>query len=671
MARNSNLKKNWLRYALQWGTLAAIILFLSGFVRLFFPKMEPADPEAFCPLGGLEALATYGVRGSLPCSMSSLQILMGITLAIGVVLLSKLFCAYLCPVGTVEDLLGMLRRRLGIKPVKIRRGFLGDKLLRIVKYLLVFWIFYMTATASELFCKHLDPYYAVATGFKGEITLWMALITVALVILGGFFADRFWCKYLCPLGAISNSLRFWAWILGISLVWWVLGKVGLAIPWVVLLGVLCLAGYLLEILCGNPKLQLLHVVKDDAKCTGCGLCNKVCPYQVDVAGSQKRVTCVDCTLCGECVGACNFGALQVGVCDKAKGPGWKYVPAILTLLLLGLGFWFGSRLELPTISETWNMDKVDASTLKTFEIMPLKSVKCFSSSMAFKGKVEQLEGTHGVKTYVGKHRVVITYDPAVTDPETLQEQIYVPSTFRVASPDPNQVKRLKIMTIRTEDMPDRQDLNNLGLQFRYSDKKIYGLESEFACPLIVRVFMDPDETIDEKWFKEKVEKKVVEMPLPNGKVREIPVSFRFVKMEKETGEIGIEEYLNRMFDGFKAEYNGKYDGQVRKRSEVYAGQPQFFFEIPDQNYEKPIILRNMPFLSNHLSREEGIIGTYLVLNKDLVPAIRIRYAAPCTEDRIWELMNMDTWTITYANDNVKEEPAKLSFDKRGISFPAE
>ena len=140
---------------------------------------------------------------------------------------------------------------------------------------------------------------------------------------------------------------------------------------------------------------------------------------------------------------------------------------------------------------------------------------------------------------------------------------------------------------------------------------------------------------------------------------------------KETGEIGIEEYLNRMFDGFKAEYNGKYDGQVRKRSEVYAGQPQFFFEIPDQNYEKPIILRNMPFLSNHLSREEGIIGTYLVLNKDLVPAIRIRYAAPCTEDRIWELMNMDTWTITYANDNVKEEPAKLSFDKRGISFPAE
>ena len=38
----------------------------------------------------------------------------------------------------------------------------------------------MTLSTSELFCKNFDPYYAAATGFHGEITLWMA---VALVIL--------------------------------------------------------------------------------------------------------------------------------------------------------------------------------------------------------------------------------------------------------------------------------------------------------------------------------------------------------------------------------------------------------------------------------------------------------------------------------------------------------
>ncbi|MBR5925641.1 MAG: 4Fe-4S binding protein, partial [Bacteroidales bacterium] len=105
MAKKSTIRSNWPKYVLQWGTLAAIVFFLSGLAVKLFPKMEPANPEAYCPFGGLEALTTYLQRGSLPCSMSSMQILMGIVLAAVVILLSKLFCAYLCPIGTVEDLL--------------------------------------------------------------------------------------------------------------------------------------------------------------------------------------------------------------------------------------------------------------------------------------------------------------------------------------------------------------------------------------------------------------------------------------------------------------------------------------------------------------------------------------------------------------------------------------
>jgi hypothetical protein len=88
----------------------------------------------------------------------------------------------------------------------------------------------------------------------------------------------------------------------------------------------------------------------------------------------------------------------------------------------------------------------------------------------------------------------------------------------------------------------------------------------------------------------------------------------------------------------------------------------------DKNYEKPIILRNMPFLSNHLSRHEGVIGVYLDLNKDLEPSIQIRYADPMTEAKLWELMTMETWTITYKADDVREEPAKLSFKAQGTSY---
>ena len=666
MSKKSFFSKNRPKYILQWGVLAALVLVISGLWGLIFKNTEPVDPEAYCPFGGLEALATYGVRESLPCSMSSLQIMMGIVLAAAVILFSKLFCGYLCPVGTVEDLLSKLRNTLGIRPWVPSRKGVADKVLRIFKYGLLFWVFYMTASSSELFCKRLDPYYAVATGFKGEIVLWMSIVALVLVVLCGLLVDRFWCKYICPLGAISNSLKFWLWLLGIFAVWFVLGRFGIAIPWPWLLGALCLAGYLLEIINGKPRLATLGIIKKDDICTGCGLCNRACPYAIDIAGAKSKVSCVDCTLCGECVGACPHGALRVGIGHKSV---WRYIPALLTLLMLGLGFWLGSRVELPTIDETWDMENVDQGALQTLEMMPLKSVKCYSSSMAFKGKLMQIKGTHGVKTYVGKHRVVISYDPAMVSPEQIQEAVFVPTKFRVSNPDPAAIDQVKIVTIRTENMPDRMDLNHLGMQMRLSGRKIYGIESEFACPLIVRVFMDPAEEADEAWFKEIVEKKTIDMPTHGGEIKVTPVDFRFVKMEKGEDFMPVLDYIRHMFTPFKAEFNGRYEDGVRKRTEVYEGKPQFIFEVEDQNYEKPIVQRSLPFLSNHISREEGVIGMYCVIDDNLVPAIQVRYAAPCTEDRIWELMTMETWTITYSTDNVKEEPARMTFARRGVSKP--
>ncbi|MBR0029394.1 MAG: 4Fe-4S binding protein, partial [Bacteroidales bacterium] len=178
----STIRKNWPKYVLQWGVLGALIFFLSPFATKVFPKLAPSDPEAWCPLGGLEALTTYVTRGSLPCSMSSSQILMGILLAAAVILFGKIFCAYLCPIGTLEDLLTKIRKSLGLGGLEFKSCSFADKALRLVKYALLFWIFYSTATASELLCRKFDPYYAVATGFKGEIVLWMSIVSLALVV---------------------------------------------------------------------------------------------------------------------------------------------------------------------------------------------------------------------------------------------------------------------------------------------------------------------------------------------------------------------------------------------------------------------------------------------------------------------------------------------------------
>ena len=667
MAKQSTIKRNWPKYLLQWGVLAALATFL------LIPGKDPANPEAYCPMGGLQALTTFFVRGSLPCSMSMVQIVMGIVLAAAVVLFSKLFCGYLCPLGTVQDLLMKLRNTIGWRGIVVKNGTVADKVLRVIKYVLLFWIFYSTATASELFCKNLDPYYAVATGFKGEITLWMSLISVAAVILCGFMVNMFWCKYLCPLGAISNSLKFWVWIVVLAAAYYLLGAVGVNVPWWALLAAFCVVGYLLEILCGKPGLQVLHIMKNDSKCTHCGLCTKACPYGIDVAGCRAgAVKAVDCTLCGECTAVCPVDAIHTGVCVKGGRNVLNVLaPAVIALVLMGIGLWAGGKYELPTINVTWGIEQtledgtvkqlVDRSSLKTMEMEGLRSVKCYGSSMAFKAKLEKIRGVHGVKTFVSHHRAVITYDPAATTPEVIQESVFTPSKFRVNTPDMASVDSIKVVTIRTENMYDKLDLNYLGLQMRLTDKKIYGLESEFACPLIVRVYMDASETADKAWFKKIVNMKELEMPVHGGGTKITPVNFKFVDLEDGESYISTESFIRKMFTPFKAQFSS--------RIEEFAGKPQFVYEIPDANYEKPIILRNLPFVSNHLSKNDGIIGVYLELDNSLTPALMIRYAAPMTADRIWELLNMDTWTITYKKDDVREEAAKLKFKNKGVEVP--
>ena len=630
MAKRSSIISNWPKYVLQWGVLVALILFLTGLI----PGETAADPEAYCPMGGLQAFATYLAQNSLPCSMSSLQVMMGLALVAAVVLFSKLFCGYLCPLGTVQDIIKRLRVKFRVKSVKIANGSAIDKILRIIKYALLFLIFYMTVEESELFCKNLDPYYAVATGFQGEITLWMSIVSICVLVIGSLAVAMFWCRYLCPLGAISNSLKFWAWIGVLFGVYFAANVIGAGIPWAVLLGAFCIIGYLLEVFNAKPKYQILHVLKNESACNNCGLCQKMCPYHIDLRSFHNgKINHVDCTLCGECVAACANKALNVGIKENKVGKFRKVVPALLAVALTLFGIWAGGKIELPTIDMKWNTEDVASENLQTTTFDNLRTLKCYGSAMTFKAKMEKVPGVHGVKVFVTRQSADILYNAEATSPEKIREAIYIPSRCKVQQLDPSVTTSLKTVVIRTEGMYEKGDLDNLGAMLKETGRKIYWLESEFACPLIVRVIMDAGENLDEDWFEEIVEKE-----------------YDFVKMEDEVIRTNASEYISRSFKPFKVE--------IQSRIEKYGNWKQCWYEISDLSFDN--IDNAMPFLSNYLTQQSSILGVYLELNADLVPTIRIRYVDPMTEDKIKELLARDTWTISNKGE-LKETKAKIAF----------
>jgi copper chaperone CopZ len=295
------------------------------------------------------------------------------------------------------------------------------------------------------------------------------------------------------------------------------------------------------------------------------------------------------------------------------------------------GIWAGGKIELPTIDMKWNTEEVASENLQTTTFDNLRTLKCYGSAMTFKAKMEKVPGVHGVKVFVTRQSADILYNAEATSPEKIREAIYVPSRCKVQQLDPSVTTSLKTVVIRTEGMYEKGDLDNLGAMLKETGRKIYWLESEFACPLIVRVIMDAGENLDEDWFEEIVEKE-----------------YDFVKMEDNVSRISTSEYIKKGFKPYKVEIKG--------RIERFGNWPQNYFQTSDLRYDDAGPA--MPFLSNYLSQQDGILGIYYNLNENLIPTIKVRFVEPMTEERLKEVLSKDTWTIS-SQGEIKEVKAKI------------
>lgn len=633
-------KQNWYKLIYQFAIIG--ILTFMGF-RLLFDKAYAPDFEAYCPFGGIQALGSYLTMDSLSCSMTSTQIMMGVVLFIGIVLFSRLFCGYICPLGTISEWIGKLGDRLKVRITPT--GWI-DYALRFFKYAILFLTFYYTLKSSELFCKKFDPYYAVASGFNADVALLWALLAIVALVLGSFFMRLFWCRYLCPLGALSAIFKFSYWFLGVMAVYVVLLLVGLDIPYLYPLIVITAGGYILEITrMKKVRPDLVHITRNTDTCIDCGLCSVKCPQAIDVANMVK-VTHTDCTLCGDCLYACpEKNTLQI------NRKNMKWLPGLVLGLLIILGIVAGTLFELPTIAQKWGTPE-QIESAGVFEMSGLKNIKCFGSSTAFANQMRKVNGVYGVSTYVASHSVHILYDTTMYDDEKLQKLLFVPEK-RIISSVAKEVDSVAYYTLTVDKFFDPLDATYL--QHLLDQKtEACGYQSEFACPVIIRIYFPAGSEPDKETLVKAIESKNLSFT-SNGNDFSVKLPYKVITFDEPAVKISKRDYAEQMFTPTVSHFNGfsKYTPDVMMQYVLRMGA-------------NASLKARYSYLISHLSNDSGVVGFETSLDSAGTEIGSVLFIDTLTTaERIFTSVNADTLLFHYSDGRTGKLANPFSFPDQG------
>ena len=123
------------------------------------------------------------------------------------------FCGWLCPFGALQELLNRIAKKLGVRQINVPHGM--HTRLAALKYVIFMLLFgvslYELGLAEKL--AEVEPFKtAMILKFMRE---WWFVAFALVLLLAGLFVERFYCRYLCPLGAalaIPARLRVFDWL---------------------------------------------------------------------------------------------------------------------------------------------------------------------------------------------------------------------------------------------------------------------------------------------------------------------------------------------------------------------------------------------------------------------------------------------------------------------------
>ena len=276
LAEGSTLKKVRLAYQVFFLILFFMMLGMTtqsargGYPVAIFLQADP-----------LVALSTALSSRTLYMGLAWAGILLGITLVFG-----RIFCSWMCPLGILNVISGALfpRRRSESAQIAANRP---RAIYHLKYYLLVFFL--VAAAAGSLQIGLMDPICLTVRSFSTSLFPAAHEVAPSLVpqqnfnwgwVIGGLFLGvllanrvipRFWCRALCPLGA--------------------------------LLGVL-------------SRFSIYRIHRDLDACTNCDKCVASCDGAAEPQATTKQS---ECLMCFNCIADCPHDALSYGPMPPKEG----------------------------------------------------------------------------------------------------------------------------------------------------------------------------------------------------------------------------------------------------------------------------------------------------------------------------------------------------------------
>ena len=282
--------------------LKKIHIWLRAGIQLFFFLLFPSAYTA--AFAGVKYIFTQIGAGEMITGTSFLTVL--IALCVYTMIFGRFFCGFGCAFGTLGDAVHAgyvwCCKKLKKKPIVLSQKTSAH--LSVCKYLVLLVIVLMCYAGIYSKAQGTSPWDVFSMLHAGNLKLGkyiLGLILLLLIVVGMCVQERFFCRFLCPMGAVFSLL---------------------------------------------PVLPIFSLRRDRNSCISkCSGCTRKCPSDIQLPDNSSWEISSDCFQCQKCIDVCPKSNVHCAVsdhCGKVTIRGNEIIFTVLrALLLLGIFIWLG------------------------------------------------------------------------------------------------------------------------------------------------------------------------------------------------------------------------------------------------------------------------------------------------------------------------------------------